>query len=171
MSDQGPVNSPFNDQLETVRSELLPHVVDNWGNLDEESRNKFKEMGNFYCKMHLLVNMAEEASKALELFERAATEGQSNSFDFSSANESAAFRLKRTSCEAFHPRGSQNAGAASDYNAYLSEVGGGRNRMQHSLYATDLTYYSLKQQQFSIIKSTFKDFYQNYFLYIVFNSL
>ena len=127
MSDQGPTNAPFNEQLETIRTELLPQVVDNWSNLDEDTRDKLKEMGNFYCKMHLLVNMAEEANKALKIFEKAATEGQ-NPFAFGSS-DSGAGRLTRTSCEAFHPRGSQNAGAASEFNAYLNEVGAEKNWM------------------------------------------
>ena len=127
MSDQGTTNAPFNEQLETIRTELLPQVVDNWSNLDEDKRDKLKEMGNFYCKMHLLVNMAEEANKALKIFEKAATEGQ-NPFAFGSS-DSGAGRLTRTSCEAFHPRGSQNAGAASEFNAYLNEVGAEKNWM------------------------------------------
>ena len=44
-------------------------------------------MGNFYCKLHLLVNLGEEANKALKLFEHAATEGR-NPLAFLSSNES-----------------------------------------------------------------------------------
>jgi len=122
MSDQGPTNATFNEQLTELRKDFLPKVVEKWQDLTENSKKYLEEMGNFYCKLHLLVNLGEEANKALKLFEYAATEGR-NPLAFLSSNESGSCRLTRTACEAFHPRGSQTAGVSEYFDVHLSENG------------------------------------------------
>ena len=122
MSDQGPTNATFNEQLTELRNELLPKVVEKWEDLSEDLKKSLEQMGNFYCKLHLLVNLGKEANKALKLFEHAATEGR-NSLAFLSSNESGSCRLTRTACEAFHPRGSQTAGVSEYFDVHLSENG------------------------------------------------
>ena len=122
MFDQGPTNATFNEQLTELRKELLPKVVEKWEDLSEDSKKSLEQMGNFYCKLHLLVNLGKEANKALKLFEHAATEGR-NPLAFLSSNESGSCRLTRTACEAFHPRGSQTAGVSEYFDVHLSENG------------------------------------------------
>ena len=112
----------FNEQLTESRKELLPKVVEKWEDLSEDSKKSLEQMGNFYCKLHLLVNLGEEANKALKLFEQAATESR-NPLAFLSSNESGSCRLTRTACEAFHPRGSQTAGVSEYFDVHLSENG------------------------------------------------
>ena len=112
----------FNEQLTELRKELLPKVVEKWEDLSEDSKKSLEQMGNFYCKLHLLVNLGEEANKALKLFEQAATEGR-NPLAFLSSNESGSCRLTRTAEEAFHPRGSQTAGVSEYFDVHLSENG------------------------------------------------
>ncbi|CAH3185331.1 unnamed protein product [Porites evermanni] len=67
MSDQGPTNATFNEQLTELQKELLPKVVEKWEDLSEDSKKSLDQMGNFYCKLHLLVNLGKEANKALKL--------------------------------------------------------------------------------------------------------
>ena len=75
-------------------------------------------MGNFFCKMHLLINFATEANNMLCEFEHIACSNQSpNSIR---QNESEAARLIRTACKAFHPCGSDKAGVASHFLAFLT---------------------------------------------------
>lgn len=112
----------FKEQLTELRKELLPKVVEKWEDLSEDSKKSLEQMGNFYCKLHLLVNLGEEANKALKLFEQAATESR-NPLAFLSSNESGSCRLTRTACEAFHPRGSQTAGVSEYFDVHLSENG------------------------------------------------
>ena len=69
MSDLGPVNPLFNAKLKAVREELLPKVISDWHNLDEAER-KMGDMGNFFCKLHLLSNFASESDKVLNEFEK-----------------------------------------------------------------------------------------------------
>ena len=122
MFDQGPTIATFNQQLSELRKGLLPKVVEKWEDFSEDSKKSLEQIRNFYCKLHLLVNLGEEANKALKLFEHAATEGR-NPLAFLSSNESRSCRLTRTACEAFHPRGSQTAGVSEYFDVHLSENG------------------------------------------------
>ena len=118
MSDQGPTNAAFNEQLTDLRKEFLPKVVEKWQDLTENFKKSLA--GNFYCKLHLLLNLGKEANKTLKLFEHAATEGRN---PFLSSYESGSFRLTRTACEAFYTRGCQTAGVSEYFDVHLSENG------------------------------------------------
>lgn len=61
MSDQGPTNAAFNEQLTDLRKEFLPKVVEKWQDLTENFKKSLA--GNFYCKLHLLLNLGKEANK------------------------------------------------------------------------------------------------------------
>ena len=74
--------------------------------------------------MHILVNLAEEANKALKSFEQAVAEGV-NPFAFVSQDESETSRFVRTSVQAFHERGSQTEHFNED-KVYLIEFIGNR---------------------------------------------
>ena len=103
-----------------MRKEVLPKYCEKWDFLNEEEQMKDLEMGHFFCRMHLLVNFAEEANKVLIKFEEACLEGKSQNA-FPKAGESGAFRLIRTACKTFHPRGHQGAGMPKLFDAYLSD--------------------------------------------------
>jgi len=45
MSDQGPTNATFNEQLAKLRKALLPKVAEVWEDLTEELKKSRKEMG------------------------------------------------------------------------------------------------------------------------------
>lgn len=120
MSDQGPTNAAFNEQLTDLRKEFLPKVVEKWQDLTENFKKSLA--GNFYCKLHLLLNLGKEANKTLKLFEHAATEGR-NPLAFLSSYESGSFWLTRTACEAFYTRGCQTAGVSEYFDVHLSENG------------------------------------------------
>lgn len=51
----GPTNPQFNTKLQAYREELLP-VVENWDQLSDTSKEEMSDMGEYFCKMHLLVN-------------------------------------------------------------------------------------------------------------------
>ena len=76
-------------------------------------------MGNFYCKLHLLANFASETDKVLKEFESLILhQNYSPEFVFAT-KESGVARLVRTTCKAFHSRGSDEAGVASYFNSFL----------------------------------------------------
>ena len=122
MSDQGSVNPVFNSALADLRSDLLPIVIDNWLDLSEESQTNLRSMGNFFCKMHLLVNFATECDKALKEFEQNIIVSGRNPHSFSKS-ESGACRLVRMAAKALTTHGSEKAGVASYWNSFLEEKG------------------------------------------------
>ena len=69
MSDRASTEKSFNDLLTAYRSEILPTVVDNWGELLLEQREAMAHMYNFFCGMHFIVGMADHTAEALRLFE------------------------------------------------------------------------------------------------------
>ena len=70
MSDLGPVNPLFNTELKVLRETLLPKAIDNWEQLSDSDKAGFAEMGNFFCKLHLLANFASETDKVLSSVEK-----------------------------------------------------------------------------------------------------
>ena len=122
MSDLGPVNPLFNEKLKAVREEMLPRVIANWDSLDEEYRVKLIDMGNFFCKLHLLTNFATETDKYLKSFEKVMTKDDAENQYAFTTKESSPVQLIRIACKAFHPRGSDECGVASPFNSFLSEI-------------------------------------------------
>ena len=70
MSDRAAAQKSFNALLATYRASILPNIVKNWGALSESEQSTMSQMYNFYCGMHLVVNMVEHASESLKLVER-----------------------------------------------------------------------------------------------------
>ncbi|CAC5376815.1 unnamed protein product [Mytilus coruscus] len=52
MSDQGAANPLFNQQLKAFKESLLPDIVENWENLDNNTQAEMAKMSSFFCKMH-----------------------------------------------------------------------------------------------------------------------
>eukprot|EP00057_Strongylocentrotus_purpuratus_P006869 XP_011661343.1 PREDICTED: uncharacterized protein LOC105436956 isoform X1 [Strongylocentrotus purpuratus] len=121
MGDQGPTNPQFNTQVQTLRETLLPKVVDNWDQLNEDNKKEMANMGNFFCKMHLLVNFATEGDKVLKINEGDIVAEGKNPYAYGS--ESGAARLVRTAAKAFTSHGCDKSGMASDWETYLQEQG------------------------------------------------
>ncbi|KAJ8375537.1 hypothetical protein SKAU_G00061170 [Synaphobranchus kaupii] len=121
MSDQGPINPGFNRGLRMLREDLLPVAIENWDNLSEENKTQFGSMSHFYCKMHLIVNLEEEAKKSLKSFEDVIVQEGKNKHSFTT-NEAGAVRLVRTACKAFTVRGSDEAGIPHLLEAHLAPL-------------------------------------------------
>ena len=122
MSDLGPVNPLFNEKFKAVREEMLPRIIVNWDSMDEQYKSQLLDMGNFFCKLHLLSNFATETDKHLKTFEKAMTRDEAlNQYAFTT-KESSPVQLIRIACKAFHPRGSDECGVASPFTSMLSEM-------------------------------------------------
>lgn len=72
-------------------------------------------MNNFFCGLHYVVGLAECADTTLKLWEAHSAEESSNSSHIE--------RLIRTSCKAFHHRGSQQCGSSVMFRSYLRKEG------------------------------------------------
>ena len=122
MSDLGPVNPLFNEKFKAVREEMLPRIIANWDSLDEKYKSQLLDMGNFFCKLHLLSNFATETDKHLKTFEKAMTRDDAENQYAFNTKESSPVQLIRIACKAFHPRGSDECGVASPFTSALSEI-------------------------------------------------
>ena len=69
MLDLGPVNPGFkNAKLKDMQETLLPSAIENWTNLTGLQLREIIQMGEFFCKLHLLANFATEYDKVQKLF-------------------------------------------------------------------------------------------------------
>ena len=119
MTDQGPTMPQFSEKLQTIREKLLPAVIKDWANCPADVQRCIAEFGTFFCKMHPLINFAEEINKVMKSFEDISTTGK-NPHTFQTAAEAGVTRLIRTASKAFHHRGSDQSGAEDIFTAYLN---------------------------------------------------
>ncbi|XP_065679984.1 uncharacterized protein LOC136094302 [Hydra vulgaris] len=120
MSDLSSVNPLFDSQLKTLREKLLSIAISNWDFLSSNVKDNMKDMSNFFCKLHLLANFASETDKVLNSFEKILLQNDFETVFAFSGKECGAVRLVRTTCKAFHSRGSEEAGVASWFTSFLS---------------------------------------------------
>ena len=76
MTDQGPGMPQRSERVKMMWKELLPSVVENWDTLPQEAQSTVMEFGTFYCKMHPLINFADEIGKVLKSFKEISTSGK-----------------------------------------------------------------------------------------------
>lgn len=110
MSDRASSQKAFNTLLSEYRTNVLPLIIDNWESLEKNEQTSMSQMFHYFCAMHLLVNMAENVTEALKLFENA--NGTSDS-------ESGTVRLVRTACKAFQMRACEKSGCPLQFTSYL----------------------------------------------------
>ena len=128
MSDRASSQKAFNTLLSEYRAEVLPQVVSNWDGMSKDEQQSMSQMYNFFCGMHLVVNMAETVSESLKLFEK-----DHNSMEDTQPNdsESGTIRLVRTVCKAFERRGNEKSGYPLQFNIYLDKHGIEYNPLIH----------------------------------------
>ena len=80
---------------------------------------------NFFCGMHLVVNMAESCSETLKLFERSI---QSNETD-KPTSESVTVRLIRTVSKSFGPKADEKSGYPIKFMSFLRQKGINRQHL------------------------------------------
>ena len=70
ISDQASTNKKLNSLLETWRDDAVPRVINSWDRLTTEEQAKYLGMNNFWCGLHFVVGLSEQANKTLELWEQ-----------------------------------------------------------------------------------------------------
>ena len=116
LSDQCATHAVFNENIEKLRKDLLPKIVENLDNLSENEKNLISEMGKFACRLHLIANFGSASDKALKMFEDSVTNDRNpHSFD---NDESGTVRLARTTAKALTKRGSDKSGIGSFWNVF-----------------------------------------------------
>ena len=119
MTDQGPTMPQFSEQLAAIREEILPTVVSHWEDIPSEAQATMKDFSTFYCKMHPLINCAEEVNKVLKSYEDIATRGKNAHTIIT--NEAGVTRLIRTLSKAFQHRGSDKSGVEDEFPEYIHQ--------------------------------------------------
>ena len=129
MTDQGPTMPQFSKKLQCIQETLLPTVVKNWETCPVEVENCIAQFGTFYCKMHPLINFAEEINKVLKSFKDITTSGK-NAHTLATSKAEVT-RLIRTASKVFHNRGSDQSGAEDIFSSYLENECGTFNHFPY----------------------------------------
>lgn len=82
-----------------------------------------------YCKMHPIINFAEEVNRTLNSYEDIATSGK-NAHTLITA-EAGVTRLVRTASKAFHHRGCDKSGVKDEFTEFLEREYGASNHLVH----------------------------------------
>ena len=65
MSDRGSVEKALNTLFDSYRASLLPKALGNWEEMTDKSRNSMTQVNHFYCGLHFLVGLADQAAEVL----------------------------------------------------------------------------------------------------------
>ena len=113
--------------MEKYRRELLPATVQNWHELSDDEQQSISQMNNFFCGLHYLVGLAEQAEASLKEWEKAdfgdERVGAKSLLGIWDGSESGTIRLVRNVCRAFHKHGSEQAGCPVPFLAHIQSVG------------------------------------------------
>ena len=71
MSDRCKTHKKINDLFVKYRKELLPQVTKNWHELPKEDLQSPGNVNEFFCSLHFLVGLADQAEACLNLWENA----------------------------------------------------------------------------------------------------
>ena len=127
MSDQASTCKAFNELLEDYRKSVLPSVQENWSQLSEKEKSVCSKMYNFFCGLHILVNLAEVTSKTIKEFEVKSEISKKGAAAESglvyNASGSGTVRLVRTACKAFTRGADEKSGAYRAFTDYLISKG------------------------------------------------
>ncbi|XP_033731138.1 uncharacterized protein LOC117320739 [Pecten maximus] len=123
MSDRAATEMKFNQLLETYRCEVLPEMVQDWNDLDEEDRNVLSRLNNFFCGLHSLVHIAEVANQSILEVEKTNFNEDVPIFNkkFQKSLESGTLRLIRTCCKAFSYNGDAKSGCHGPFMTYIKD--------------------------------------------------
>ena len=126
MSDRSIVEKVFNTMLEQYRGEVLPLVHKDWEQLNEEQKSSFSTMNHFFCGLHYIVGLADQADTILRKWEDSHFTEKVGAGRFSTTRESATHsqvnRLIYSATKAFEEHGDEAAGVMGYFRAYLRDT-------------------------------------------------
>lgn len=103
-------------------------MVDGWSELGQADQMKLSNMNDFFCGLHFIVGMADQAEAALKVFDTLlyGTEkvGSIKSKRGISKGESGTLRLIRTCCKAVQAKGCEKSGRAVQFLTFLQSEKG-----------------------------------------------
>ena len=100
-----------------LRADILPEVVTNWNALNIEEQNTMNKVNFFFCGLHYLVALAEQAEASLKAYEMIIFKEQ-NHFQ---GKESGVQRLCRTFVKCLQERGCEKSGKTVDFITFMTD--------------------------------------------------
>ena len=127
MSDRCATQKKFNKILIEYRKSVIPALTENWSDLSLEEQSKLLSVNEFFCGLHFLVGLADQAEACLKVWEgllfgnqkvgSVANGGYSN-------GESGTTRLIRTVCKSVQERGCEKSGRMVQFSTFLKDKHG-----------------------------------------------
>ena len=70
MTDRSSMEKSCNKLLDSYRSRILPDIVDGWSELPDSAQQTMLTVNHFFCGLHFIVGLAEQAHEVLRVWER-----------------------------------------------------------------------------------------------------
>ena len=125
MSDRASAGKKFNELLYEYRRDVLPRVMSEWKGMSEDEREKHARMNHFFCGMHYVVGLAEQASVTLYVWENMifgeTVVGAGGSVGKNQKSESGTLRMIRTVCKSVQDRGCEKSGKPVWFREFVRE--------------------------------------------------
>ena len=114
----------FNTLFRQFRTSVLPSVVENWSSLNIEQQNSLSNVNDFFCGLHFLVGLADQAEACLKVYEKLLIhEAKVGSLAHGgySNGESGTTRLIRTVCKSVQEQGCEKSGRMISFATQMKE--------------------------------------------------
>ena len=124
MSDRCAVQKEFNDLFIEFRKNILKNATKNFDSYSVEQQEKMTKVNQFFCGLHYLVGLADQAEACLKVWEEMLYPGQKVgclSHGGYSNGESGVTRLVRTVCKSVQERGCEKSGRFMSFSTYLKD--------------------------------------------------
>ncbi|CAG2248041.1 unnamed protein product [Mytilus edulis] len=118
MSDRAATQVSFNQLLESYRSSMLQEHLENYNLLQEPDQMLLSKMYNFFCGLHLLVNIAELMNSVFNNFHKDPPEGTEHP-EISLKGESSVLNAVRIASKALASGADEKNGVYLEFKTYL----------------------------------------------------
>lgn len=117
MTDRCAVNKAFLSDFEKYLSEILPFVIDNYDQLQEDEVKNLIRVNDFYCGYHVTLGWSDVSDKALTIYENMSSD---NFEDLTSkSSNSTVYSAIRAISHLLQVRGHAAASRAKEFNCFL----------------------------------------------------
>ena len=132
MSDRHGVQKKFNSLLEEYRVEICSEIRDDWDQLSKEEQSNLTKVNDFFCGLHFVVGLADQAEVCLKSYERLVYGDDVSkkgclAYGGYSNGESGTLRLVRTLCKAVEEHGCEKSGRMREFELHLQASGYAKN--------------------------------------------
>ena len=124
ISDRCAVQKKFNDLFIEFRKNILKNTTKNFDSYSVEQQEKMTKVNQFFCGLHYLVGLADQAEVCIKVWEEMLYPGQKVgclSHGGYSNDESGFTRLVRKVCKSVQERDCEKSGQFMSFSTYLKD--------------------------------------------------